>query len=126
MPHNEYVRHVVVSAVCANRDCPNKDNEIGGGTYSLIRFTHPDTPITGQVRWAATANPPKDVEVWLCTDCAATVMAASSPGKDYAKVIREVLALIQPAIQGKSVLDLSKLIMIEMALADAVGTTEVR
>ena len=126
MPDNQYVRHVVVSAVCANRDCPNKDNEIGGGTYSLIRFTHPDRPVTGQVRWAATANPPKDVEMWLCTDCAVTVMAASVPQNDQTELLKQVLNLIQPAIQGSGALDLSKLIMIEIAIQNALGATEVR
>lgn len=119
---NEYVKHVLVSAVCANRDCPNSGQESSGGTYSLVRFTHPDGPVKPQITWATHVDPPRDVDIWLCTSCAVTVMAAANPPRaEYVKLLQSIVSEIEAVVQGRSTLDLTRLITIQESILGTIG-----
>lgn len=114
--NNEYVRHVVVSPTCGNRECPNKSHE---GTFSLVQFLHP----------AANASSRATVQVWLCTPCAETVMAAANQLNSDSKSTRRALRLMQRdldgIIEGRASLTMERAIQLRDEISVALGGAEV-
>lgn len=116
--NNEYVRHVVVSPTCGNRDCPNKSHE---GTFSLVQFLHPGPNADASYR--------AQVQVWFCTPCATTVIAAANQLNSDSKSTRRALRLMQRdldgVIEGRASLTMERAIQLRDEIAVALGGAEV-
>jgi hypothetical protein len=115
---NDYVRHVIVSPVCSNRDCPDREMNEMAGTFALIRFKHPN-PIMNSIDHRS------EVDVWFCTACGNTVKAAADPPvADHTKLMRSLLRDLDAVAEGTASINLNDVLNWRDHILGAIGGAE--